>query len=64
MEEKEDSNKNEFDVNLDPEQTERLRKIFGLNNKQPFADCMVDNSRKGKFYNKIKKLQAKKNKNK
>ena len=60
----EDSNKNEFDVNLDPEQTERLRKIFGFNNKQPVGDFMVDNSNKGKFYNKIKKLQAKKNKNK
>jgi hypothetical protein len=60
----EDNNRNEFDVNLDPEQTERLREIFGFNNKQPFGDCMVDNSRKGKFYNKIKKLQAKKNKNK
>ena len=59
-----DDNKNKFDVNLDPEQTERLREIFGFNNKQPFGDCMVDNSRKGKFYNKIKKLQAKKNKNK
>ena len=60
----EDNNRNEFDVNLDPEQTERLREIFGFNNKQPFGDCMVDNSRKGNFYNKIKKLQAKKNKNK
>ena len=59
-----DDNKNKFDVNLDPEQTERLREIFGFNNKQPFGDCMVDNPRKGKFYNKIKKLQAKKNKNK
>ncbi len=60
----EDSQQNKFDVNLDPEQTERLREIFGFNNKQPFGDCMVDNSNKGKFYNKIKKLQAKKNKNK
>jgi hypothetical protein len=60
----EDSEQNKFDVNLDEAQTDRLREIFGLNNKQPFADCMVDNSRKGKFYNKIKKLQAKKNKNK
>jgi hypothetical protein len=60
----EDSEQNKFDVNLDPEQTERLREIFGFNNKQPFGDCMVDNPRKGKFYNKIKKLQAKKNKNK
>ncbi len=60
----EDSQQNKFDVNLDPEQTERLKEIFGFNNKQPFADCMVDNSRKGRFYNKIKKLQAKKNKNK
>ena len=59
-----DSKQNKFDVNLDPKQTERLREIFGFNNKQPFGDCMVDNSRKGKFYNKIKKLQAKKNKNK
>ena len=59
-----DSKQNKFDVNLDPEQTERLREIFGFNNKQPFGDCMVDNSNKGKFYSKIKKLQAKKNKNK
>ena len=60
----EDSEQNKFDVNLDEAQTDRLREIFGLNNKQPFGDFMVDNSRKGKFYNKIKKLQAKKNKNK
>lgn len=60
----EDSQQNKFDVNLDPEQTERLKEIFGFNNKQPVGDFMVDNSRKGKFYNKIKKLQAKKNKNK
>ena len=60
----EDSEQNKFDVNLDPEQTERLREIFGFNNKQPVGDFMVDNSNKGKFYNKIKKLQAKKNKNK
>ena len=59
-----DSKQNKFDVNLDPKQTERLREIFGFNNKQPFGDCMVDNSNKGKFYSKIKKLQAKKNKNK
>jgi|14BtaG_2_1085337.scaffolds.fasta_scaffold70518_1 hypothetical protein len=60
----EDNNRNEFDVNLDEAQTDRLREMFGLNNKQPFADCMVDNSRKGRFYDKIKKLQAKNNKNK
>ncbi len=59
-----DDNKNKFDVNLDPEQTERLREIFGFNNKQPFADCMVDSSKKEKFIDKIKKEQAKKNKNK
>ena len=60
----EDSEQNKFDVNLDPERTERLREIFGFNNKQPFADCMVDSSKKEKFYDKIKKEQAKKNKNK
>jgi|TARA_B100001063_G_C16483033_1_gene413558 hypothetical protein len=59
---KQDSNKNKFDVNLDPEQTKRLKEIFGLNKKQPFGDFMVDNSKKGKFYDKIKKEQAKKNK--
>jgi hypothetical protein len=59
---KQDSNKNKFDVNLDPEQTERLKEIFGLNKRQPFGDFMVDNSKKGKFYDKIKKEQAKKNK--
>ena len=59
-----DSNKNKFDVNLDPEQTERLQELFGFNKKQPFGDFMVDNSKKTKFYDKIKKLQAKKNKNK
>lgn len=59
---KQDSNKSKFDVNLDPEQTKRLKEIFGLNKKQPFGDFMVDNSKKGKFYDKIKKEQAKKNK--
>jgi Mn-dependent DtxR family transcriptional regulator len=59
-----DDNKNKFDVNLDPEQTERLREIFGFNNKQPFGDFMVDSSKKEKFYDKIKKEQTKKNKNK
>ena len=59
---KQDSNKNKFDVNLDPEQTKRLKEILGLNKKQPFGDFMVDNSKKGKFYDKIKKEQAKKNK--
>ncbi len=59
---KQDGNKNKFDVNLDPEQTKRLKEIFGLNKKQPFGDFMVDNSKKGKFYDKIKKEQAKKNK--
>ena len=59
----EDSQQNKFDVNLDPEQTERLRKIFGFNNKQPFGDFMVDSSNKEKFIDKIKK-EAKKNKNK
>lgn len=59
---KQDSNKNKFDVNLDPEQTERLKEIFGLNKRRPFGDFMVDNSKKGKFYDKIKKEQAKKNK--
>ena len=29
-----DDNKNKFDVNLDPEQTERLREIFGFNKYQ------------------------------
>ena len=58
-----DDNKNKFDVNLDPEQTERLREIFGFNNKQPFGDFMVDSSKKEKFIDKIKK-EAKKNKNK
>jgi hypothetical protein len=61
---KEDSQLNKFDVNLDPKQTERLREIFGFNNKQPFGDCMVNSSKKETFYSKIKKLQAKKNKNK
>ena len=64
MKDKEDSNKRELDVNLDPKQTERLREIFGFNNKQPFGDFMVDSSKKEKFYDKIKKEQAKKNKNK
>lgn len=59
---KQDGNKSKFDVNLDPEQTKRLKEIFGLNKKQPFGDFMVDNSKKGKFYDKIKKEQAKKNK--
>ena len=59
---KQDRNKSKFDVNLDPEQTKRLKEIFGLNKKQPFGDFMVDNSKKGKFYDKIKKEQAKKNK--
>ena len=59
-----DDNKNKFDVNLDPEQTERLREIFGFNNKQPFWDFMVDSSKKEKFIDKIKKEQTKKNKNK
>lgn len=58
---KQDSNKNKFDTNLDPEQTKRLKEIFGLNKNQPFGDFMVDNSKKGKFYDKIKKEQAKKN---
>ena len=59
---KQDRNKSKFDVNLDPEQTKRLKEIFGLNKKQPFGDFMVDDSKKGKFYDKIKKEQAKKNK--
>jgi len=59
---KQDRNKSKFDVNLDPEQTKRLKEIFGLNKKQPFGDFMVDNSKKGKFYDKIKKEQAKKTK--
>ena len=59
-----DSNKNKFDVNLDPEQTERLQELFGFNKKHPFGDCMVNSSKKTKFYDKIKKLQAKNNKNK
>ena len=59
-----DENKNKFDVNLDPEQTERLREIFGFNNKQHFGDFMVDSSKKEKFIDKIKKEQTKKNKNK
>ena len=59
----EDSKQNKFDVNLDPEQTERLREIFGFNNKQPIGDFMVDSSNKEKFIDKIKK-EAKKNKNK
>ena len=60
----EDSQQNKFDINLDPEQAERLKEIFGFNKRQPVGDFMVDNSRKGNFYNKIKKLQAKRNKNK
>lgn len=60
----EDSEQNKFDVNLDEAQTDRLREIFGFNNKQPLGDCMVNSSKKETFYSKIKKLQAKKNKNK
>ena len=59
-----DSKQNKFDVNLDPKQTERLREIFGFNNKQPFGDFMVDSSKKEKFIDKIKKERTKKNKNK
>lgn len=58
----EDSNKNEFDINLDKAQAERLKKIFQIN--QPVADFMQSSPNKGKFFNKIKKLIAKENKNK
>ena len=57
---KQDSNKNKFDVNLDPEQTKRLKEIFGLNKKQPFGDFMVDNSKKGSFTIKSRRSKLKK----
>ena len=60
----EDSQQNKFDINLDPEQAERLKEIFGLNKRQPVGDFMVDSSRKKTLYSKIKKLKAKRNKNK
>ena len=55
---KQDSNKKEFDVNLDPEQTERLKEIFGFNKKPQFGDIM-SNKNKSKFYSKIKKILGK-----
>lgn len=57
---KQDSNKNKFDTNLDPEQTKRLKEIFGLNKNQPFGDFMVDNSKKESSTIKLRRNRLKK----
>jgi len=51
---KQDSNKNKFDVNLDPEQTSKLQQIFGINKGRKFGDIKSNND-KGNSYSKVKR---------
>ncbi len=51
----EDSNKNEFDINLSQEQTNKLQQIFGINKRRKFGDIKANND-KGKFCSKIKRF--------
>ena len=52
---KQDSNKNEFDVNLDPEQLSKLQQIFGINKGRKFGEIKANNN-KGKFCSKVKRF--------
>ena len=55
-----DSNKNEFDVNLSTDHINRLKEVFGLNKPIKFAECMANSDKnKTKLYSKVKKILGK-----
>ena len=52
---KQDSNKNEFDVNLSKEQLSKLQQIFGINKGRKFGEIKANND-KGKINSKVKRF--------